>query len=59
MCRPPRGYVDMTIEKSRIPHGVLCSCDDCMDEDSLKRALGDYTILNQLGIDIDSEMVKK
>ena len=49
----------MHLEKSRIPHGVLCSCDDCMDEDSLKRALGDYTILNQLGIDIDSEMVKK
>ena len=49
----------MSIEKSRIPHGVLCSCDDCMDEDSLVRALGDYTILNQLGIDIDSEMVKK
>jgi len=45
--------------KSRIPHGVMCSCDDCMDEDALNRALGDYAIARFIGIEPDTELIKK
>ena len=45
--------------ESRIPHGVRCSCDDCMDEDALKRALGDYSIAQFIGTEPDNGLVKR